>query len=67
MISIFPRNCPSIHKCSYVERWQNLGLKRAITNAKVNVEIFDGQNIFGLWHSDIEDVLYMLDLDIVLK
>ena len=43
------------------------GLKKAITNAKVDVEKFDGRNYFGLWQSDIKDALNMLDLDMVLK
>ena len=43
------------------------GLKRMITNVKVDVEKFDGQNNFGLWQSDMKDPLYMLDLDLVLK
>ena len=38
-----------------------------ITNAKVDVENFDGQNNFGLWQSDMKDALYILDLDMVLK
>ena len=42
-------------------------LKTAITNAKVDVENFDGQNNFCLWQSDMKDALYMLDLDLVLK
>ena len=42
-------------------------LKMTITNAKVDVEKFDGRNNFGLWHSDMKDALYMLDFDIVLK
>ena len=41
--------------------------KTAITNAKVDVEKFDGRNNFYLWKSDIKDALYMLDLDQVLK
>ena len=43
------------------------GLKTLITNAKVDIEKFDGRNNFGLWHSDMNDALYMLDLDLVLK
>ena len=43
------------------------GLKTAITNAKVDVENFDGLNNFGLWKNDMKDALYMLDLDLVLK
>ena len=38
-----------------------------ISNAKVDVEKFDGRNNFGLWQSDMKDALYMLDLDQVLK
>ena len=37
------------------------------TNAKVDVENFDGWNNFGLWQSYMKDALYMLDLDLVLK
>ena len=43
------------------------GLKTLITNAKVDIEKFDGRNNFGLWQSDMNDALYMLDLDLVLK
>ena len=42
-------------------------VKTVITNAKVDVENFDGRNNFGLWQSDMKDALYMLDLDLVLK
>ena len=42
-------------------------LKMTITNAKVYVEKFDGQNNFGLLQSDMKDSLYMLDLNMVLK
>ena len=38
-----------------------------ITNAKVDVEKFDGWDNFGLWQSDMKDSLYMQDLDLVLK
>ena len=38
-----------------------------ISNAKVDVEKFDGQTNFGLWQSDMKDALYRLDLDLVLK
>ena len=41
--------------------------KTTITNAKVDVEKFDGRNNFVLWQSDMKDALYMLDLDQVLK
>ena len=37
------------------------------TNAKVDVEKFDGLNNFCLCQSDMKDTLYMLDLDQVLK
>ena len=37
------------------------------TNAKVDVENFDSRNNFGLWQSDMNDALCMLDLDQVLK
>ena len=30
-------NCHNIRKCCCVERWQNLGLKMLISNAKVDV------------------------------
>ena len=65
--SIFPGKCPSIRRSNCVEREQNLGQKTTITNAKVDVEKFDGRNNFGLWKSDMKDALYMLDLDQVLK
>ena len=37
-----------------------------MTNAKVDVENFEGWYNFGLWQSDMKDAL-MLDLDMVLK
>ena len=43
------------------------GLKRMITNVKVDVGKFDGRNNFSLWQSDMKDALYMLDLDLILK
>ena len=43
------------------------GLKTEITNAKVDVEKFDGWNNFVLWKNNRKDALYMLDLDLVLK
>ena len=36
-------------------------------NAKVDVEKFDGWNIFSLWQSDMKDAVYVLDLDQVLN
>ena len=39
------------------------GSKISHTNAKVDVEKFDGRNNFGLWKSDMKVALYMLDLD----
>ena len=41
------------------------GLKTTITNT-IDVENFDGRNNC-LWHSDMKDAIYMLDLDLVLK
>ena len=43
------------------------GLKPTITNEKVDIENFNGRNNFSLWHSDIKDAMYMLDLDLILK
>ena len=43
------------------------GSKTTFSNAKVDVEKFDGRKNFSLWHSDIKDALYMLDLNQVLK
>ena len=42
-------------------------LKTVITNAKVDVEKFDGQNNSGLRQNYMKDALYMLVLDMVLK
>ena len=38
-----------------------------VSNAKIDVEKFDGQNNFGLWQSEVMDSLYQQDLDIVLE
>ena len=37
------------------------------SHVKIEVEKFDGRNNFGLWQSEVTDVLYQQDLDIVLE
>ena len=56
-----------VFACEVVWKMAESRLKTTITNAKVDVENFDGQNNFGLWQSDLKDTLYLLDLDLVFK
>ena len=44
-----------------------ISVKKTIIKDKVDVENVDGWNHFGLWESDMNDALYILDLDKVLK
>ena len=41
--------------------------RHTVTNAKFEVEKFDGTNNFGMWQSEVLDVLCQQDLDIALE
>ncbi|KAG8486258.1 hypothetical protein CXB51_019637 [Gossypium anomalum] len=41
--------------------------KTTVTNAKFEVEKFDGTNNFGMWQCEILDILYQQELDIALE
>ena len=56
----FPRNGPSIHT--------RMAAKLAkVSNAKFEVEKFDGKNNFGLWQVQVRDVLIQQGLHRALK
>ena len=38
-----------------------------VSNAKFEVEKFDGTNIFGVWQCEVMDVLVQQELDITLE
>ena len=44
-----------------------LAVRMMISNAKFEVEKFDGMNNFGMWQSEVMDVLVQQELDITLE
>ncbi|KAL7168167.1 hypothetical protein ACSBR2_038581 [Camellia fascicularis] len=40
---------------------------RTLSNAKFEVENFDGTNNFGMWQCEVMDVLYQQEVDIALE
>ena len=38
-----------------------------VTNTKFDVEKFDGTNNFGMWQSEVQDVLFQQELDAALE
>ena len=41
--------------------------KKVISNAKFEVEKYDGTNNFGMWQSEVMDILYQQELDVTLE
>ena len=44
-----------------------LVVRTMVSNAKFEVEKFDGTNIFGVWQCEVMDVLVQQELDITLE
>ena len=38
-----------------------------VSNSKFDVEKFDGTNNFGMWHCEVQDVLFQQELDVALE
>jgi hypothetical protein len=45
----------------------NYGQRNTVSNAKFEVEKFDGTNNFGMWQCEVLDVLYQQELDMTLE
>ena len=45
----------------------SLSARTTVTNAKFEVEKFDGTNNFGMWQCEVLDVLCQQELDVTLK
>ena len=44
-----------------------LAVRTMVSNAKFEVEKFDGTNNFGIWHCEVMDVVVQQELDITLE
>ena len=44
-----------------------LAIRTKVSNAKFEVEKFDGMNNFGMWQCEVMDVLVQQELDITLE
>jgi hypothetical protein len=42
-------------------------VRLVVSNAKFDVEKFDGQNNFGMWQCEVMDVLAQQELDVTLR
>ena len=38
-----------------------------VTNTKFDVEKFDGTNNFGMWQCEVQDILFLQELDVALE
>ncbi|KAL0016102.1 hypothetical protein SO802_003171 [Lithocarpus litseifolius] len=57
---------PGLHIISESSK-KPLAVRTVVSNAKFEVEKFDGTNNFGMWQCKVMDVLVQQELDIALK